>query len=84
MNTGLKNIVTILSITLAFFIVWQLKTIVGYVLISLVLVLIGRPIMQLLQKLNIKDKSCPIASQASITLAILFCFLLECLAYLPH
>lgn len=74
MNTGLKNIITILSITLAFFIVWQLKTIVGYVLISLVLVLIGRPIMQLLQKLNIKDKKLPNSFQASITLAILFLF----------
>ena len=61
MNQGVKNIITLIAVAIGFLLAWQLKTIVGYVLISLVLALIGRPIMQLLKNLALKVKSFLIA-----------------------
>lgn len=74
MNQGLKNIIPLLAVIIGAVLVWQLKTIVGYVLISLVLALIGRPIMKLLQKPTIKKKKLPNGIRAAITLLVLFLF----------
>ncbi len=74
MNQGVKNIITLIAITIGFVLVWQLKTIVGYILISLVLALIGRPIMKLLKKPSIKNKKLPNGLRAAITLLTLFMF----------
>jgi len=74
MNQGVKNIITLIAVVIGFLLIWQLKTIVGYVLISLVLALIGRPIMQLLKTPSFKDKKLPNGLRAAITLLILFMF----------
>ena len=72
MNQGVKNIITLFAVAIGFLLAWQLKTIVGYVLISLVIALIGRPIMQLLKKPSFKDKNLPTSLRAAVTLLILF------------
>ena len=74
MNQGVKNIITLIAVAIGFLLAWQLKTIVGYVLISLVLALIGRPIMQLLKKPSCKGKKLPNGLRAAVTLLILFMF----------
>ena len=74
MNQGLKNIITIIAVAIGFLLAWQLKTIIGYVLISLVLALIGRPIMQLLKIPSFKGKKLPNGLRAAVTLLILFIF----------
>ena len=74
MNQGVKNIISLIAVAIGFLLIWQLKTIVGYVLISLVLALIGRPIMQLLKKPSFKDKKLPNSLRATITLLMLFIF----------
>ena len=72
MNQGVKNIITIIAVAIGLLLAWKLKTIVGYVLISLVLALIGRPFMQLLKKPNFKGKKLPNSLRAAVTLLILF------------
>lgn len=74
MNQGVKNIITLIAIAIGFLLIWQLKTIVGYMLISLVLALIGKPIMQLLKKPSFKGKKLPNGLRAAVTLLILFMF----------
>ena len=74
MNQGVKNIITLIAVAIGFLLAWQLKTIVGYVLISLVLALIGRPIMQLLKKPSFKGKKLPNSLRAAVTLLMLFIF----------
>ena len=74
MNQGLKNIITIVAVAIGLLLAWQLKTIIGYVLISLVIALIGRPIMQLLKIPSIKGKKLPNGFMAAVTLLILFIF----------
>ncbi|MBJ10848.1 MAG: AI-2E family transporter [Flavobacteriales bacterium] len=74
MNQGVKNIITIVAVAIGLLLAWQLKTIIGYVLISLVLALIGRPIMQLLKIPSIKGKKLPNGFMAAVTLLILFIF----------
>ncbi|MBF90928.1 MAG: AI-2E family transporter [Flavobacteriales bacterium] len=74
MNQGVKNIITLIAVAIGFLLAWQLKTIVGYVLISLVIALIGRPIMQLLKKPSFKGKKLPNSLRAAVTLLILFMF----------
>ena len=82
MNQGVKNIISLIAVVIGFLLIWQLKTIVGYVLISLVLALIGRPIMQLLKKPSFKDKKLPNSLRATITLLMLLFFLQVCLVCL--
>lgn len=74
MNQGVKNIITIVAVTIGLLLAWQLRTIIGYVLISLVIALIGRPIMQLLKIPSIKGKKLPNGFMAGFTLLILFIF----------
>ena len=74
MNQGVKNIITLIAVAIGFLLTWQLKTIVGYMLISLVLALIGKPIMQLLKKPSCKGKKLPNGLRAAVTLLILFMF----------
>ena len=71
MNESIKNIISITAVAIGLLLLWQLKTIVGYVLVSLVLALIGRPIMQLLEKPTIKEKKLPDGLRSAITLIVL-------------
>lgn len=74
MNQGVKNIITLITVVIGFLLAWKLKTIVGYVLISLVLALIGRPIILILKKPSFKGKKLPNGLIAAFTLLILFIF----------
>jgi predicted PurR-regulated permease PerM len=76
MNESIKNIISITAVAIGLLLLWQLKTIVGYVLVSLVLALIGRPIMQLLEKPTIKEKKLPDGLRSAITLIVLSLFFL--------
>ena len=59
MNQSIKNTITIISAIIFFVLVYFLNTLVAYIIISLVLALIGRPIMKVLKKINIKGKILP-------------------------
>ena len=74
MKHEVKNIITLIAVGIGFLLAWKLKTILGYILISLVLALIGRPIMQLLKKPNFKSKKLPNGLRAAVTLLTLFIF----------
>lgn len=76
MNESIKNIISITAVAIGLLLLWQLKTIVGYVLVSLVLALIGRPIMQLLEKPTVKEKILPDGLRSGITLIVLSLFFL--------
>ncbi|MBC8464611.1 MAG: AI-2E family transporter, partial [Bacteroidetes bacterium] len=76
MNESIKNIISITAVAIGLLLLWQLKTIVGYVLVSLVLALIGRPIMQLLEKPTVKEKKLPDGLRSGITLIVLSLFFL--------
>lgn len=66
-----RNTVTLISILLSLVLFFYLKTVVAYLLVSVVLALIGRPIMKWLDHLKIKGRSLPIAIKSGITLTLL-------------
>ncbi len=74
MNDSLKNSIGIIALIIGAILIWQLKIIVGYLLISLVLALIGRPLMKLLEKVKIKNKSLPLGITSFITILALIIF----------
>ena len=75
MNQSIKNTITIISAIIFFVLVYFLNTLVAYIIISLVLALIGRPIMKVLKKINIKGKILPKSIRSLITLlALVFIF----------
>jgi predicted PurR-regulated permease PerM len=70
MNQTIKTTIAIIAIILFMVLAYYLNTIIIYIVISAILALIGRPIMNLLSKLKIKSKRLP----SSITLIILLIF----------
>lgn len=64
----LRYILILLAIALFLVAAWYLSAIVIYIIISAVLALIGRPLADRLQKINIKDKPLPSALAAGLTL----------------
>jgi len=71
MNSTLKNSIILIASIIGIVLVFYLKTIVVYLIVSLVLALIGRPIMKLLSKIEIKKRDLPDAIKSVITLIIL-------------
>ena len=71
MNRTLKNSIILITSIIGIVLVFYLKTIVVYLIISLVLALIGRPIMKLLSKIQIKKRNLPNAIKSVITLLVL-------------
>ena len=76
MNSNIKNIISLIAIIIALIIAWKLKTILAYIIISFVLSLIGRPIMEILKKIKIKQHFIPSSVRSIITLSILVSFFL--------
>ena len=76
MNSNIKNIISLIAIIIALILAWKLKTILAYIIISFVLSLIGRPIMELLKKIKIKQHFIPSSIRSIITLSILVSFFL--------
>lgn len=74
MNQNIKNILTIIGIIIGLILIVYLNTIVAYVLVSVVLALIGRPVMKGLSLLTIKGKSLPRTFNSVVTLLLLVIF----------
>ncbi|OFX44278.1 MAG: hypothetical protein A2046_13495 [Bacteroidetes bacterium GWA2_30_7] len=79
MNNYSKTLLIILSIFVVGMLVWYFYNIVTYILISVVLSLLGQPIVHLLSKIKIGKIRIPIAVSAAIALvslwAVLFCII---------
>ena len=74
MNPSLKNTVAIIASLIGLILVFYLRTIVAYVLVSVVLALIGSPVMKILGSLKIKGKALPDAIKSGITIIFLLVF----------
>ena len=72
MNKTIKYIFIFLGLILLGFILWYFKSIVAYILISVVLSLIGHPIVQFLTKLKIKNIHISQTLSAALTLIFLW------------
>ncbi len=75
-NTVPKYILWAAALALAAFLVWYFSDIVAYILISAVLAIIGRPIVNLLRKARIRNRHIPQWLAAAITLAGIWVVLL--------
>ena len=71
MNSTLKNSIILIASIIGLVLVFYLKTIVVYLIVSLVIALIGRPIMKLLSKIQVKKKDLPEGVKSFLTLIIL-------------
>ncbi len=72
MNKILRNVLIGLGVIIVLFILWYFKSIVAYILISAVLSLIGRPLVEILGKIRIKNIKIPKAIRALMTLLIIW------------
>ena len=72
MNKILRNILIGIGIILILFVLWYFKSIVAYILISAVLSLIGRPVVEVLGKIRIKKFKIPKAIRAFVTLILIW------------
>jgi predicted PurR-regulated permease PerM len=72
MNKIVRNILIGLGVVITLFILWFFKSIVAYILISAVLSLIGRPIVEFLGKLRIRNVKIPKALRAFLTLLVIW------------
>ena len=59
MNNRTRRIIGVISFILFLVLLWFVRTLVVYFIISAVLALIGRPLMDLLEKVRIKDRHLP-------------------------
>ncbi len=76
MNKRAKRIIGIIITVLLLVLLWYIRNVVTYVLISVVLSLVARPILKVLDKVKIKDKELPDAVKAGAALvSILAIFL---------
>lgn len=72
MKPTVKIIIAAILIPLTFFFCWYFKSIIVYILIAAVLSFIGRPLISLLSKVNIKGVKLPEGLKAGITLFTLW------------
>ncbi len=77
MSRTAKYILIAIGIALLGFILWYFKSIVAYILISAVLALVGRPIVDLLGKVKVKNIKLPMAIRAFIALLVLWALFLS-------
>lgn len=73
MNTLQRYIITGCLTAVALFLVWRFGVVVKYVLISAVLSLIGKPLVDILSKVKIGDKVFPKWLSATISLIVMWC-----------
>lgn len=71
MNQSIKNTITIIAAIIFLILLYHLNTIVGYIFISTILALIGRPIMKLLKKINIRGRRIPKSIRSIATIFVL-------------
>ena len=72
MNGKGKYILATLGVILLALMVWYFSNIVAYILISVVLSFVGRPLVEFLNTVKIKNWQCPTALSAGITLIVLW------------
>ena len=75
MNNRTRRIIGAISFLLFLVLLWYVRMLVVYFIISAVLALIGRPLMDLLEKVRIKDRSLPSWMRALLVLGT-FIFLI--------
>jgi predicted PurR-regulated permease PerM len=68
MNKLARYIIIAVATASVLAVVWYFQNIVAYVLISVVLSLIGKPLMKLLSRIHYKKRSLPMAIRAALTL----------------
>jgi predicted PurR-regulated permease PerM len=76
MSKTARYIFTAIGLVLLGFILWYFKNIVIYILLSLVLSLLGRPVFDLMGRIRIRKHCLPAAIRSVITLVILICAIL--------
>jgi predicted PurR-regulated permease PerM len=76
MNKNIRYLIVVLGIAFVGFILWFFKSIVAYILIAAVLSLIGRRIVNFLNKIQYKKFRIPNAISALITLALFWTIIL--------
>ena len=72
MKISVKSVAAFLSVLLLLFLAWYFRNIVAYILISGVLSIMGRPLVELLCKIRIKKFKFPRALSALITLLVIW------------
>lgn len=72
MNSKIKYLFIALGILIVGFILWYFKSIVTYILISAVLSIVGKPLVDLLDKIHIKKIRIPKAISAFTTLIVIW------------
>lgn len=75
MNQIVRYILIALGVALGAYIIWRFSHIVSYILISAVLSLIGRPLVDLLGKINIKGRILPKSLRALFSLLTIWTLL---------
>ncbi|MBN1413466.1 MAG: AI-2E family transporter [Bacteroidales bacterium] len=71
MSKTARYIFTAIGLVLLGYLLWYFKNIVIYILVSLVLSLLGRPIFDLLGKIRIRKRCLPAAIRSLITLVVI-------------
>ena len=74
MNQSIKSTIVIIAVILFLLLVYYLNTIVAYIIISAVLALIGKPLMNLLAKVKVKGRQFPVSVRSFLTLIVLVLF----------
>lgn len=82
MNQTFRYILIIAGIAAAGFLVWYFSNIVAYILISAVLSLIGRPLVDILGKVKIKNRQIPKAVRALLTILALWIVFISFFSFL--
>lgn len=72
MNSAIKIIIAIILIPLTILLCWYFKSIIVYILLAAVLSFIGRPLINLLTKVNIRGHKLPEGVKAGLTLLTLW------------
>ncbi len=71
MNTTLRNILIIIGMALLAYLFWYFRSIFAYILIAGVISLIGRPVVDLLNRIRIWKLKFPRALSSLLTLILL-------------
>lgn len=74
MNRLARYIIIVVSIAAIGYVLWFFNSIVWYIIIAMVISLMGRPIVQLLRRIKIRNWRCPYSLGAAIALVALFVF----------
>ena len=72
MNTTLRNVLVIVGFALVIYLFWFFRSIVAYVLIAGVISLVGRPVVDLLNRIHIRKLKFPSFLSALVTLALIW------------